>query len=169
MGKRTSGPRGTATGIRTPVSAVRGRRPSPLDDGGLGRPSLASGPGAPPAAPRASLWSAADLIVRLLTSRLAALAVAAGLVAGCGHGGGGRDSNAGARVLVTMDQGDAVIADDRFDPVGQGDTVLGLLRARHAVGGDAGGAVRTVDRVAGRDGEWRWFVNGVPGAGDPAR
>ena len=26
----------TATGIRTPVSAVRGRRPSPLDDGGLG-------------------------------------------------------------------------------------------------------------------------------------
>ena len=24
----------TATGIRTPVSAVRGRRPSPLDDGG---------------------------------------------------------------------------------------------------------------------------------------
>jgi hypothetical protein len=25
---------GTATGIRTPVSAVRGRRPSPLDDGG---------------------------------------------------------------------------------------------------------------------------------------
>src|SRR5207249_3579549 len=25
----------TATGIRTPVSAVRGRRPSPLDDGGL--------------------------------------------------------------------------------------------------------------------------------------
>ena len=28
--------RSTATGIRTPVSAVRGRRPSPLDDGGLG-------------------------------------------------------------------------------------------------------------------------------------
>ena len=28
---------GTATGIRTPVSAVRGRRPSPLDDGGSGR------------------------------------------------------------------------------------------------------------------------------------
>lgn len=28
------GPRGTATGIRTPVSAVRGRRPSPLDDSG---------------------------------------------------------------------------------------------------------------------------------------
>ena len=27
----------TATGIRTPVSAVRGRRPSPLDDSGLGR------------------------------------------------------------------------------------------------------------------------------------
>jgi hypothetical protein len=27
-------PRSTATGIRTPVSAVRGRRPSPLDDGG---------------------------------------------------------------------------------------------------------------------------------------
>jgi hypothetical protein len=27
---------GTATGIRTPVSAVRGRRPSPLDDGGSG-------------------------------------------------------------------------------------------------------------------------------------
>ena len=27
-------PRGTATGIRTPVSAVRGRRPSPLDDSG---------------------------------------------------------------------------------------------------------------------------------------
>ena len=26
--------RSTATGIRTPVSAVRGRRPSPLDDGG---------------------------------------------------------------------------------------------------------------------------------------
>src|SRR3954468_16341247 len=26
----------TATGIRTPVSAVRGRRPSPLDDGGSG-------------------------------------------------------------------------------------------------------------------------------------
>src|SRR3712207_4751454 len=25
---------GTATGIRTPVSAVRGRRPSPLDDSG---------------------------------------------------------------------------------------------------------------------------------------
>src|SRR3954454_12669063 len=28
--------KGTATGIRTPVSAVRGRRPSPLDDGGSG-------------------------------------------------------------------------------------------------------------------------------------
>jgi hypothetical protein len=28
------GPRSTATGIRTPVSAVRGRRPSPLDDSG---------------------------------------------------------------------------------------------------------------------------------------
>ena len=28
----------TATGIRTPVSAVRGRRPSPLDDGGGTRP-----------------------------------------------------------------------------------------------------------------------------------
>ena len=27
---------GTATGIRTPVSAVRGRRPSPLDDSGAG-------------------------------------------------------------------------------------------------------------------------------------
>jgi acetyl esterase/lipase len=29
----------TATGIRTPVSAVRGRRPSPLDDGGAGVPA----------------------------------------------------------------------------------------------------------------------------------
>ena len=29
--------RSTATGIRTPVSAVRGRRPSPLDDGGSAR------------------------------------------------------------------------------------------------------------------------------------
>ena len=27
----------SATGIRTPVSAVRGRRPSPLDDSGAGR------------------------------------------------------------------------------------------------------------------------------------
>ena len=31
-----TGFRGTATGIRTPVSAVRGRRPSPLDDSGSG-------------------------------------------------------------------------------------------------------------------------------------
>src|SRR5829696_8414699 len=31
------GLRGTATGIRTPVSAVRGRRPSPLDDSGRNR------------------------------------------------------------------------------------------------------------------------------------
>ncbi len=36
-------PRGTATGIRTPVSAVRGRRPSPLDDGGADRPRVAIG------------------------------------------------------------------------------------------------------------------------------
>ena len=33
----------TATGIRTPVSAVRGRRPSPLDDGGLERVRLPMG------------------------------------------------------------------------------------------------------------------------------
>jgi hypothetical protein len=33
----------TATGIRTPVSAVRGRRPSPLDDGGQRRASVAMG------------------------------------------------------------------------------------------------------------------------------
>ena len=32
----------TATGIRTPVSAVRGRRPSPLDDGGKGSTDEAS-------------------------------------------------------------------------------------------------------------------------------
>ena len=32
-----AGFRGTATGIRTPVSAVRGRRPSPLDDSGRNR------------------------------------------------------------------------------------------------------------------------------------
>jgi hypothetical protein len=32
----------TATGIRTPVSAVRGRRPSPLDDGGSWRAILAT-------------------------------------------------------------------------------------------------------------------------------
>jgi hypothetical protein len=32
--RRHRGSRSTATGIRTPVSAVRGRRPSPLDDGG---------------------------------------------------------------------------------------------------------------------------------------
>ena len=32
----------TATGIRTPVSAVRGRRPSPLDDGGRNPASLAA-------------------------------------------------------------------------------------------------------------------------------
>src|SRR2546428_4633745 len=37
-----AGLRDTATGIRTPVSAVRGRRPSPLDDGGLGAASLAA-------------------------------------------------------------------------------------------------------------------------------
>jgi hypothetical protein len=36
--------RSTATGIRTPVSAVRGRRPSPLDDGGQRRGSVARGP-----------------------------------------------------------------------------------------------------------------------------
>jgi hypothetical protein len=35
----------TATGIRTPVSAVRGRRPSPLDDGGSG-PDEPSNPSA---------------------------------------------------------------------------------------------------------------------------
>src|ERR1700727_2370241 len=36
----------TATGIRTRVSAVRGRRPSPLDDSGArGRLRLAEGPG----------------------------------------------------------------------------------------------------------------------------
>lgn len=38
---------GTATGIRTPVSAVRGRRPSPLDDGGKGRSNLARVPPSP--------------------------------------------------------------------------------------------------------------------------
>src|SRR4051812_46144831 len=38
-----SGPRSsTATGIRTPVSAVRGRRPSPLDDGSRNSASLAA-------------------------------------------------------------------------------------------------------------------------------
>src|SRR3954466_299209 len=39
---RGAGPRSTATGIRTPVSAVRGRRPSPLDDGGRNSASLAA-------------------------------------------------------------------------------------------------------------------------------
>src|SRR5919112_3005923 len=34
----------TATGIRTPVSAVRGRRPSPLDDGGAWPLRVASEP-----------------------------------------------------------------------------------------------------------------------------
>src|SRR3954447_16157438 len=34
----------TATGIRTPVSAVRGRRPSPLDDGGLEAGECSGGP-----------------------------------------------------------------------------------------------------------------------------
>src|SRR3954447_25233734 len=33
-----------ATGIRTPVSAVRGRRPSPLDDGGLEAGKCSVGP-----------------------------------------------------------------------------------------------------------------------------
>src|SRR5262245_53773303 len=36
----------TATGIRTPVSAVRGRRPSPLDDGGWMRQAILAGGGA---------------------------------------------------------------------------------------------------------------------------
>src|SRR3954466_15249023 len=39
---RGAGFRSTATGIRTPVSAVRGRRPSPLDDGGKGTFRVAS-------------------------------------------------------------------------------------------------------------------------------
>src|SRR4051794_26772449 len=39
--KRATG--STATGIRTPVSAVRGRRPSPLDDGGRRSASVAAG------------------------------------------------------------------------------------------------------------------------------
>src|SRR3954465_80061 len=49
----------TATGIRTPVSAVRGRRPSPLDDGGQRRasvrvsPDLACVPGLGGGAPQA--------------------------------------------------------------------------------------------------------------------
>jgi hypothetical protein len=42
--RRKPGFRSTATGIRTPVSAVRGRRPSPLDDGGRTRDTLATGP-----------------------------------------------------------------------------------------------------------------------------
>src|SRR5215213_15348 len=33
----------TATGIRTPVSAVRGRCPSPLDDGGASAARIAKG------------------------------------------------------------------------------------------------------------------------------
>ena len=36
----------TATGIRTPVSAVRGRRPSPLDDGGWMRQAILAAGGA---------------------------------------------------------------------------------------------------------------------------
>ena len=43
--------RGTATGIRTPVSAVRGRRPSPLDDGGADGDHASNGLGAIVAAP----------------------------------------------------------------------------------------------------------------------
>src|ERR1700737_3021526 len=40
-----AGFRSTATGIRTPVSAVRGRRPSPLDDSGVeARSRLANDP-----------------------------------------------------------------------------------------------------------------------------
>src|SRR4051812_25377559 len=39
---RRAGFASTATGIRTPVSAVRGRRPSPLDDGGRNPASLAA-------------------------------------------------------------------------------------------------------------------------------
>ena len=42
-GPRSRALRSTATGIRTPVSAVRGRRPSPLDDGGRTRNTLAIG------------------------------------------------------------------------------------------------------------------------------
>ena len=42
-GRRSRASSSTATGIRTPVSAVRGRRPSPLDDGGRnGHASLAA-------------------------------------------------------------------------------------------------------------------------------
>lgn len=41
--RRARASRGTATGIRTRVSAVRGRRPSPLDDSGAGRGFIAAG------------------------------------------------------------------------------------------------------------------------------
>src|SRR3954463_887552 len=53
---------GTATGIRTPVSAVRGRRPSPLDDGGSAGGIVAAGLGLPLALPRGP--ASEDLVAR---------------------------------------------------------------------------------------------------------
>ena len=53
----------TATGIRTPVSAVRGRRPSPLDDGGLGSVKIARQP-LTPSAPCRNMCSCTAVLLQ---------------------------------------------------------------------------------------------------------
>ena len=96
---------------------------------------------------------------------LAALAVAASLLGGCGLGAG-EEQEGGAQLRVTRDFGHEVLGAVRLDTLREDQTVMRMLRSEFDVDTRFGG--RFVQAIDGLEGagpagtsDWFFFVNGI--------
>jgi Domain of unknown function (DUF4430) len=96
---------------------------------------------------------------------LTALAVAAGLLGGCGLGAG-EEQEGGAELRVTRDFGHEVVGSARVDSLREDQTVMRLLHSEFDVETRYGG--RFVQAIDGLEGagpagtsDWFFFVNGI--------
>ena len=104
---------------------------------------------------------------------LAALAVLAFALAGCGLGEGD-EQDGGAELVITRDFGHARVDADRDDALREDQTVMRLLQSTHDVDTAFGGRfVQAIDGTAGSGGpprrDWFFWVNGIEssvGAGE---
>src|SRR5437763_16550741 len=93
------------------------------------------------------------------------LVAAAAAASGCGLGPGKVQGGAGVRLDVTRDFGAKQLATASVSHVGDGETVMRLLRSERKVTTSYGGGfVQSVDGIAGngsRQVDWFYFVNGI--------
>ena len=99
-------------------------------------------------------------------NRVAALALAVGvLLGGCGFGEG-EAQKGGAEIRVTKDFGHEELAVDEFATVHEDESIMRLLQSRHDVDTRFGGNfVEAIDGVEGSDTggtrNWFYYVNGI--------